>query len=292
MGESTLTLGIFFGIISLFSWGVGDYIIALVVRRIGNIASSFWTHLFSLAVTVAFMLLAQVPSTIDPLGILISLVASVLLVVGALAFFKGFEVGKISLVSPISSGYSIIPVAFAILVFGEKISPVQLLAILIIIVGTLLAATDIAEIAKTKRLLFKDLGVPYALRAFVLWGFGFILIDQAVNRLGWILPSVILFTVFPILSYFISIFGHRPMRKPKTIKIWLMTAVAGILLAVAFISFSVGVDTALTSVVVPVSAAYPMITVLLAWLLAKEKLAQSQIIGVGSIVTGLVLLNI
>ena len=55
--------------------------------------------------------------------------------------------------------------------------------------------------------------------------------------------------------------------------------------------FSFALKTGLASLVVPISAAYPLVTVTLAVLLLKEKLNWFQLVALLSVVIGLVILG-
>jgi drug/metabolite transporter (DMT)-like permease len=59
----------------------------------------------------------------------------------------------------------------------------------------------------------------------------------------------------------------------------------------AFFSYSLGVRTVNASLVAPVAASFPLITILLAKIFLKEKMSASQTAGIIGIILGLILIS-
>jgi len=68
--------------------------------------------------------------------------------------------------------------------------------------------------------------------------------------------------------------------------------VIGVLNVIAFLSYDLGVTYGYTAMVAPVSAASPIITVSLALIFLKEKLALDQKIGILLVLVGIILLAV
>jgi drug/metabolite transporter (DMT)-like permease len=74
--------------------------------------------------------------------------------------------------------------------------------------------------------------------------------------------------------------------------IFLFLIVAGLLDFLGFLTFNFSVTTAFVSIVGPVSATYPAVTVVLAYFFLKERVADNQKIGIAAILIGLALISL
>ena len=71
-----------------------------------------------------------------------------------------------------------------------------------------------------------------------------------------------------------------------------MIALAGLLDLLGFVAFNFGISTAYLSIVGPVAATYPAVTVVLAYFFLKEKIVGNQKVGVIAILAGLALISL
>jgi drug/metabolite transporter (DMT)-like permease len=74
--------------------------------------------------------------------------------------------------------------------------------------------------------------------------------------------------------------------------IWALLALIELLFASAWLLFSTGLSISEASFLVPISSLYPAVTVILALIFFKEKLAKNQILGICIIIVGLFFLSI
>ena len=73
---------------------------------------------------------------------------------------------------------------------------------------------------------------------------------------------------------------------------WLWVVPVALLDTAANIAYNIGITTALTSVVVTLSSLFSAVTVLLAWVVLRERLALWQWVGVLTILLGVLLVNL
>lgn len=66
----------------------------------------------------------------------------------------------------------------------------------------------------------------------------------------------------------------------------------GIFYLLAVMAFNFGLEKSLVSIVTPVSATYPLITIALALTVLKEKVLKNQLVGAGIIILGIVFLSL
>jgi len=197
--------------------------------------------------------------------------------------------GKAAIVFPLTALYPLITVIIAVLFMRERAHRVQVMGIVLAIVAVLLLSMDVsASYARVELQLSNAL--LYALAALVAFGLAAVFQKLATNRVsaetafatfaaGFIPPSILIMFLRPV--------GANLTAAPV---LW---AIAGGLLN------GLGVLATLAayrrggkaSVVTPLAAIYPMITVILAVVFLREKLVAVQIAGIALALLGGVLLS-
>lgn len=115
---------------------------------------------------------------------------------------------------------------------------------------------------------------------------------------GWIAPAaiqrILLVIIFLSAIYIFSSYKKVPANiGVKERKIWIWLILIGLFDAMAAVLTTWGYKfTDITSVVVVLSGAFPLPTVILARIFLKEKLTFNQVIGVIAIIGGLIILAI
>lgn len=134
-------------------------------------------------------------------------------------------------------------------------------------------------------------GLILALVAMVAWGVMFTLLDVAVAGMGWMLP---VFSSKLILVGYIFLYGKYESRNlsPPTGKNLLPVLFIGVFEAFATAAYGFGISIDFTSLVAPISAAFPAVTVLLARTVLKEDMDLNQWIGIAVIIGAVVLLSL
>ena len=69
-----------------------------------------------------------------------------------LAFYRALAIGPISIVSPIVSAYAAVTVICAVLIGGESLAAGEALAVAVVLLGVLLASSDLRQIRAIERL--------------------------------------------------------------------------------------------------------------------------------------------
>jgi drug/metabolite transporter (DMT)-like permease len=283
-----ISLGILFGIIAMIGWGVSDFFIAKSVKKSNVIRVFIWSQLLGLIILLPFLLFFNFPA-FTPKLILLFLLSGLLGIISLLAFYKGLQVGNLSVISPVSSSAAVVTVLLSLIFLNEKLKILQGFGIGLIILGAILASFSLHNLIKLKLKNFMT-GVEYAIVAAIGWGILFILIDMLVTELGWVLPIVLIkiMEIFYVLIFVIP--QKKSIAFPSNVKLFVI--LGGIFEAIAFLSFGIGVSLEYTSIVGPLAFAFPAVAVILAVMFLKEKLDLNQIFGVVSVIIGIVLLSI
>jgi uncharacterized membrane protein len=101
-------MGVLYGLAAALCWGLGDFLITILTRRIGTPRAIFATQILSLATWL--ILLFLMPSSPDS-GInvwALAIIAGVCHVTALLLTYRAFEIGTLALVSPIISGFAVV----------------------------------------------------------------------------------------------------------------------------------------------------------------------------------------
>lgn len=283
-------VGILAGLGGMFGWGIADFLVAITTRKIGNFKTVFWMLITSfLFASLVFLVFPQ-NLAITPEILLLLVLLGLIQVVALLAFYRGFEVGLVSVVSPISSSYALIIVFVSLFFLKESLTNLQSLAVFLILLGIPLVSINLEELKKFKGNILQK-GAKEGLITMFSWGILFLLIFSTVNRIGWFWP-IYIFHFFAIV--FLALYGlilHKEFRLGDLSIVKTIIPI-GVLNTVGFFFVAFGFLKSFTSIVSAISAAYPLVTIILAGIFFKEKLFWNQILGIAGVIGGLVLLSI
>ena len=136
----------------------------------------------------------------------------------------------------------------------------------------------------------------FAVMAFFLWGAWSLSSKAAIDRIGagnlfgfYILSSL----TAPLLYAWVRRVkpGGLPGTDPSR-KAWLLGGLALLLYVVGAFAYSYALQEGNASLVGPVSSAYPIVTVVIALALLKERISKAQTMALVAVVAGLVFLGI
>jgi len=285
----SVSLGILFGIIAMIGWGFSDFFAAMAARKTSVIKTLVWSQIVgTLMLILAFLLFFKFPD-ISFNYLMLILISAFLNIIALLAFYKGMQIGNVSVISPISSAYAAITVILSLIFLNEKLNGLQTVGVSLAILGTILVSFKLHDLMKLK-LKSVVSGVRYGLIAMLGWGIAFVFVGILVENLGWFFPPLLIKTagIFYILAYAGT--AKKSISFPKNAA--LLVALIGILETVGFLAIGAGMSFEQTSIVVPISSTYALMTVILAQIFFKEAIGLNQKIGIAAVLLGLVLLAI
>ncbi|MGC8816377.1 MAG: EamA family transporter [Candidatus Hadarchaeum sp.] len=283
-----ISAGVPFGLVAMLSWGIADFFAARAIRNVGVFKTLVWGQTIGLLVLIFTSFLVGVfTPTIDMIGII--LLAGFLNVVACLSFYQGLQVGKVSIVSPVSASWVVVTVILSLIFLGETLSSLQAAGVVLTISGIFLISFRLRDLFGL-RLKNIAAGVQFAAVSMVAWGVHYIFFDILVAGCGWFLPvlAVKAVTVSCLLLY--AGFAKRDVSYPRNVAP--LVIMVGFLEAAAFLSYGAGVSLEFTAIVAPVAATFPLVTIVLARIFFKEMMEVNQKIGIGAVLLGLVLLSV
>ena len=278
--------GIILGIIAMLCYGVQEIFLKKILPRLGTYTTTLYRELVIVILIVLYAALSGEPFvfTLEILGWMILL--GILGTCAVLSFFAAIKIGKVSIVSPIAHASTVITVLLAAIFYHEQLTHFQGFAVLLIILGTIIASFRWKDL-KNLKLHEVTKGVPFAVITFFLWGVVFFLMKIPIKLSGILVPSILLDGfIFLILA---SAVPWKGLRKPTKKEIWLIILV-GFLSAIGTLTFNYAYTLELISLIAPIVYSSPFITVILAHIYLKEVMEMHQYVGVIGIIVGVVLL--
>jgi drug/metabolite transporter (DMT)-like permease len=271
---------------SALSWGSGDFIAGRLSRRERVLVVLGWTQLVGLTGCVVLVLAARD----DWPGIAEMWPALIAGAVGPLAlgcFYRALAIGTMSVVAPISATAVAVPV-FAGLATGDRPSAAALTGIVLAAIGIVLASRepdhDDAPTAQGSRT-----SVLLALGAALGFGIFLTALPAASDAsVPWALLLARAVSATMCAAALTRLTGRRhPQRRdaPAILAVGVFDVGANALYAVASTK-------GLLSIVSVLGSLYPVMTVVLAWLLLHERLARIQQAGVVLAFAGVTLISL
>ena len=272
----------------MFGWGLYDFFGGLFSKRIGNYKTFFWSQLaalvFTILLTIAFALNLNIPTRI---AILI-LVASIFYAVAYLLFFKGFELGNVSIISATMNLWAVFTMLFAFIFLGQRLTAFQFLGVILILVGVAVVSLKWSDIQDRNIELLS--GIKETVLAAFLFGIFWNFSQIISETIGWL--STTLFVKLGIVLFLLlfSLLVNRELGVAKTNpKTKMMILLAGILEAAAVAIVNWGLTIGEVILVTPISSALSIVTIMLAVIFLKESITKLQGFGMIMVLTGILL---
>lgn len=281
---------IVFALLSFIGWGSGDIFTTMVTRKIGMVRVLFWNYLTAFIVALLFLPFIHIP--VDNITLPIAVITAglvVLAVVGTGFFYASLKHGPPVLVGPIAFAYAPISVLLSVLFLHERLTFPQVIAILIVLGGLLLATFSFHDLQNTK--IFKSRGVQFAFLTMLCWGIYYAFLKVSIVALGWFLPLLaiyivavpVLFIALQIKKVSVGISFHDGLLIPFLCMIGL--------LRLAEITYNIAVGLGQTAIVVPIASSNSVLFTILALLVFKDPITKQQIVGIFLTVIGIVTLS-
>jgi drug/metabolite transporter (DMT)-like permease len=270
-----------FALSAAAAWGSGDFTGGLAARRIGP----FHTVLISYSVgllALVIVALARFEMLPPPTDLLWGALAGLLGLVGLGCLLRGFAIGRMGIVAPVSAVLATaIPVIFAALT-EDLPRELQLL-------GFGLALVGIWLLSRPEPLSGRPTGLGMALLAGLGFGGFFTTLGQVgESAVFWPLVAGRLATCGLMVA--IALATRRPVIPPR-FPLGLLVLV-GVLDVGGNLFFLLATQSGRLDVAAVLGSLYPAVTVILAWLVAREHMAHLQVIGVTAAIAAIVLITI
>jgi uncharacterized membrane protein len=209
-----------------------------------------------------------------------------------ICFYESMVDGQVAILGTISAAYPALTVIGALVFLSEKLTTLQALGLVAVIIGILALSYE----RPNPQHAIPRRSMLFAFLAFLLWGLWSLTAKVAVGQIG---PGNVFgcYVISSLTTPLIYVMLRKPRPRFMTsekpsLKLWGAGA-AGVVLNVAgTLIFAFALSMGQASLVVPISSAYPLVTITIAILLLGEKLNRLQMIALASVIIGLITIGI
>ena len=251
------------------AWGVADFVGPWRARTLGALRVMLWAQLGG--VIVLGIVVASRGHGPHDWRVLWAIPAAISGTLGLYAYYRGMATGTMAVVAPIAGASAIVPVIFGIAT-GDRPRTVQFAGIGCAIVGVVLASQERQE--GGKRLAA---GTGLAVLAAIGFGFYFPPMHAAGAADPWWASFVFRITAAAL------VIGVVALRRPSIrIAGWSLAIVLGVGIGdtLGNLLFAASAGRGLVSLTSVLASLYPIVTVILAALVLKERVERFQLVGV------------
>jgi uncharacterized membrane protein len=293
-------MGILLGLATALCWGSADMFARYAARKLGTFRTMLYMQMFGLCLlTLVMRQLGGWGHLFDGSGWrpwAWGIAAGLLNTTSTLALYRSFEIGKLSIVAPISASYPVLTMLLSAFT-GERLTAVRLFGLLLTIAGVVLVArgehvaedaNPLDEVARPGK---SRLGVEWALLSAAGFGVMFWLLGLRVVPMLGSAPSVWVIRLTSVFATAIVILMFRqsmaaPMRRDVP---WIFGV--GLLDTSAYVFNNLGMMREQTSVVSVLASLYGAVTVGLAAVFLRESVSRVQWLGIAAIFVGIILIS-
>jgi drug/metabolite transporter (DMT)-like permease len=261
------------------TWGFADFFGPLKGRTLGALRVLVYVQLGGLVV-IALIVAIRGKGPAD-FAALFAVPAAISGTLGLYAYYRGMAVGAMSIVAPIAGISAAVPVIFGIAT-GDRPSLWQWLGIAAALGGVFLASREPGPGSRVAA------GVGLALLAAIGFGGYFPPMHEAGNADFWWASLFFRMTSSSVILAAVAI--RRPSLAVEPIQVPVL-ALIGIGDMLGNLLFAAASTSGLVSITSVLASLYPIVTVVLARLVLKERVARSQEVGIALTLAGVALIS-
>lgn len=276
-------MGILLALLSSGMWGTADFVAGELSRRRAALAVVGAAQIIGLG----FMLVVATATgawwAAIPVGdyLVWAALASIAGIIGLGSFYTALASGRMGVVSPIAALGVLVPLAAGLLQ-GDQPTPVQLVGIVIAICGVVLASgPEVSGGVGLKPLLLACLAALMFGLFLVFVAYG----SQASAVLTMTSQRMVSATIAVIAVLVLrSVGGLQRSDGPRLLLIGVFDVSANLL-------FGLATTFGLLAIISVLGSLYPVVTVVLAWLVLKERLLPAQTAGIAAAFAGVAMIS-
>ena len=289
-------MGILLGLLTALTWGGADFLARFATRRIGTLRAMFYMQ------GIGFVLLTIFLPWLGGWGHLTDgsgwrpwgwgLLAGGINAFSTLALYRAFEIGKMSVVAPLSASYP----ALTLLLSrwsGEQLTGVRTAGIFCVLLGAIVVARGekAPDAGDTEAMNRSGAGIGWAILAGIGFGFLFWLLGtHIVPRVGATQTVWMIRLTSATVAAVLIFAWKQAIGVPRDNTRWLVFTM-GFLDTGAFIISNRGMQMEHIAVVSVLGSLYGAVTVALAAIFLRERISRWQLAGIVTIFLGIFLIS-
>jgi len=289
-------MGVLGGLGAALGWGIADFFAREAGQREGSLVALLYLQLVGTPTAALLLIFTEDRpwQTLYSLDGLAGFFVGLELVLGTILLYHALTLGPLLIVAPISSSYAAVTAVLSLL-SGERPATTQIVGMVVTLIGVVLAAITANEESQPDpnrdRRKGLPLGVIFALGAAVAWGVGVWLVGGVVSALGSS-PTVFVLRASGMASVVVFFLATNRSFLPRSRASWRWLLPIGVLDTAANLSLSIGLLSSLTSIVSVMSSLYGVVTVILGYVIAGERVTRIQQVGIVVTFIGVALVSL
>jgi drug/metabolite transporter (DMT)-like permease len=290
-----LETSVLLALCSLIIYGLTQVISKKVVGSISAtsmVAVNLWVTFPIYAVFLAGAFL-----TLDVIGlpleyIVYGLIGAVTARGGYYLFLESLEKGSVTMVGSITAAFPAITAALAVTLLGESLSAVNALGV-VTIIGSMVALSyshgDSSEVSE-----FPRAALMLSIAVLLIWGFGGIFIKLALTELPLIAYLGLYVFILPPLAF--AYLRHRRATRSVVFPKWALPVIGAAIVAelwqLGYFAETAAVSEGAASIVYPLISAYPVVTIVTAHFVLRERVSRRDWAILLAVLLGIVLASL
>ena len=289
-------MGILLGLLTALTWGGADFIARFATHRIGALRSMLYMQL------TGFLLLSILLQALGGWGHLADgsgwkpwawgFLAGSFNAVAGLALYRAFEIGKMSVVAPLSASYPALTLLLSWMT-GERLSVARIAGIICTLAGVVVVAggektpdeNDAEAVRRSGR------GIGWAMFSAVGFAVLFWLLGvRVIPHVGAVQTVWMIRLTSTLLTAAAILIAKQPARFPRGEVRWMVLGM-GVLDTGAFALSNLGMKMEQVAVITVLSSLYGAVTVGLAAIFLREHVSRWQWAGIAAIFAGIFLIS-
>ncbi len=280
-GLSPALFAVVLALVSAVLWGISDFGGGVLGRRAPILGVLLATQAVGFAITVVGAIVLPEP-TLSAGDLGLAMVASGLAAVGIGCLYRGLAVGRMGVVAPVTAVFTALTPAVIGSVLQGAPSQIAIVGIGLAIVAVIIVSRTPDDGAG------RPSGLPYALVGGVTLG----LLGAVLSRI----PIAHLFTPLAVMRglevvlFIVVVAALRlPWRMPR--QTWLLVLGVGVVDIAGNVAFLTAARTGDLATAAVLSSLYPVVTVLLAAAILRERITRSHAAGVALALVAITLIT-
>ena len=284
---SSAFISILCGLGGMFGWGIYDFLGGVYSKQIGPFKSFFWSQMAGLLTILLLLFVFAINHNLRILIIVLIPIAAIVYSAGYLFFFKGFEIGNVSIVAAVMNLWAVFTMLFAFAFMGQRLSPQQTLGVFMIIAGVTIAALNWQDIKNHDFSLSR--GVKETILGAFFFGVFWNISEVISEDIGWLATTLFVkfgIIVFLLLFSFLIKSGLNLAQVSTQTKILVLLMGAIEAAAVAVVNYGLTIGDAI--LITPIASALSIVTITLAIIFLKDRVTKLQGFGMMTAVAGII----
>lgn len=281
---------IFYAMASSFFAGITAILAKVGIKQID---SSLATALRTIIVLFFSWLMVLITGTYTTLSE-ITIEIFILLILSGLAtgaswlcYFKALQMGDVNKVTPIDKLSTIFTMILAFIFFGESVTSLKIVCIILIGIGTYL----MIEKKKNKNKNIDDKWIIYAFGSAIFASLTSILGKMGIQHIDSTLGTAIRTIVVLMMSWGVVLIQKKDIHiKNIDYRNWLFLILSGITTGLSWLSYYHALQNGPASIVVPIDKLSVVITIVFSCFVLKEKLSYRSLLVLIILVVGTLML--